>query len=199
MGRFVAGIRALALALGAPGLFVVALLDSSFLTVPEIADVLVIWMVAQHEARMLLYVIAATLGSLAGSLMMYYLGRKGGQALVRKRFTTARVERSMKALQRHGMMAVLLAALLPPPAPFKMFVLLAGAAGIRASHFSSAIALGRGIRFLVLGILTVEYGDLAIGYLARHGRAASLVVVGVLGASLVAYFLGAKAGEPKHR
>ena len=74
----------------------------------------------------------ATLGSLAGCLVLYYIGRKGGEALVRKRFTGDKVERAMARLQRYGVMAVLIPSLLPPPAPFKIFVLLAGVAGISA-------------------------------------------------------------------
>ena len=199
MGRFVAKIGALAMTFGAPGLFFVAFLDSSFLTLPEIADLLVVWMVTRQKARLLLYVVSATLGSLAGCLALYYLGRRGGEALVRQRFKTANVERSMKALQRYGMMAVLVACLLPPPAPFKVFVLLAGGAAVRVSQFSSAIVLGRGVRFLVLGILAVEYGDRATRYFTEHGTVASLVVVGVLGAGLAAYLVRAKGRRLKHR
>src|SRR5436190_3814521 len=124
MARFVAGIRAFALVFGAPGLFLVAALDSSFLSLPEIADLLVVWMVTQHKARLGLYVAAATLGSLAGCLVMYFIGRKGGEALIRRRFMGSNVERTRAALQRHGLVAVLIPAILPPPAPFKIFVLL---------------------------------------------------------------------------
>src|SRR5438093_13243526 len=118
MGSFVAKVRALAFSLGAPGLFLVAFLDSSFLSLPEIADFLVVWMVTRHKARMILYVVSATVGSMAGSLVMYYIGRKGGEALVTRRFATASIERTKLALQRHGIMAVLLPSILTPPAPF---------------------------------------------------------------------------------
>ena len=130
MGRFVGRLRALAVALGAPGLFLIAFLDSSFLSLPEIADILVVYMVTQHKSRMLLYVGATLLGSLAGCLVMYYIGLKGGEALISKRFSGGSVERARAALQRHGVMTVLIPSILPPPAPFKIFVLLAGVAGI---------------------------------------------------------------------
>ena len=86
MGRLVDRIQALALALGAPGLFLVAVLDSSILSLPEIADLLVIWMVVQHKSRLVLYASSATIGSIVGCLALYYIGRRGGDALVRKRF-----------------------------------------------------------------------------------------------------------------
>src|SRR4029077_13817013 len=106
MGRIVSRIRALALTLGAPGLFLVACLDSAFLPLPGITDVLLVVMVTRHPAVMLLYVAAPVAGSVAGCLVLHYLGRKGGEALVRKRFTGDKVERAMATLRRHGVMAV---------------------------------------------------------------------------------------------
>src|SRR5438094_2482366 len=122
MGRIVDWVQAWAIGLGAPGLFVVGFLDSSFLSLPEINDLLLVWMVTKHKPGMLLYAASATLGSIAGCLVLYYLGYKGGEALARRRFSTATVDRTLKAFQRHGMLAVLIPSLLPPPAPFKIFV-----------------------------------------------------------------------------
>src|SRR4051812_16464438 len=140
MRGFISWIETTALALGAPGLFVVGFLDSSFLSLPEINDLLVIWMVTQHKSRLVLYASAATLGSIAGCMVLYYLGRKGGDAFVRRRFSSARVDRALVAVRRHGIMAVLIPSLLPPPAPFKIFVLLAGVADITPGRFAVAVA-----------------------------------------------------------
>src|SRR3984893_3747925 len=145
MGRIVRRLRALALALGAPGLFLVAFIDSSFLSLPEGVDLLVLGVVVRQKSMLLLYVASATLGSLAGCLVLYYLGRKGGEALARKHFATAKVDRAMAAIRRHGMMAVLVPSILPPPMPLKIFLLLAGGAGISAARFSMAILIGRTI------------------------------------------------------
>src|SRR5262245_41274931 len=130
MGQLVGRLSAFALALGAPGLFMITVLDSSFLSLPEIADLLVVWMVTNNKPRFLLYAASATLGSVAGCLILYYLGRRGGEALIRRRFTGANVERTLASFRRHGVMAVIVPSLLPPPAPFKIFVLLSGLAGI---------------------------------------------------------------------
>jgi membrane protein YqaA with SNARE-associated domain len=193
MSRFVDWIRAGALALGAPGLVVVAFLDSSFLPLPGITDVLLIVMVTRNRAGLVWYVAGATLGSIGGCLVLHYLGRKGGEALIQQRFTGARVERARSALQRHGVMAVLVPSILPPPAPFKLFVLLAGVVGIRPAPFAMAIALGRGARYLALGLLALAYGDRATAYVGEHGVFVSLVVVGVLLIGFVAYLLWRKA------
>ena len=100
MGKLTEWVEGLALTLGAPGLYLVAFLDSSFLSLPEITDILVVWMVTQNHDRMILYVVAATLGSLTGCLVMYFVGRKGGEALLRKRFASATVDRAMAAFER---------------------------------------------------------------------------------------------------
>src|SRR5262245_13772664 len=106
MRRFAEWLQSIALTFGAPGLFVIAFLDSSFLSLPEINDLLLIWMVTRHKARMLLYASAATLGSIAGCLVLYYIGRKGGDALVRRRFGTARVDRALDTVRKYGVLAV---------------------------------------------------------------------------------------------
>jgi membrane protein YqaA with SNARE-associated domain len=199
MSRFVGRLRALALALGAPGLFLIAFLDSSFLSLPEIADILVVYMVTKHKSRMLLYVASTLLGSLAGCLVMYFIGLKGGEALVRKRFAGGAVEKARAALQRHGIMTVLIPSILPPPAPFKIFVLLAGAAGIRVGQFTAAILIGRGARYLLLGLLAVRYGDRTMTYVEEHALMVSLVTVGILAVGFFGYLAWSKAQAAKSR
>jgi membrane protein YqaA with SNARE-associated domain len=199
MESLVGRVRAFALALGAPGLFIVAFLDSSFLSLPEIADLLVIYMVTLHKHRLVVYVVATTLGSIAGCLVMYYIGRKGGEALVRKRFAGGTVERAMHAFQQHGVMAVLIPSLLPPPAPFKVFVLLAGVANISAGRFVTAVAIGRGSRYLALGLLAVRYGDRAMAYMRENATVVSLAAVGLLLAMFGLYLLWGRAQAAKSR
>jgi membrane protein YqaA with SNARE-associated domain len=193
MRRFADWLQVTALSLGAPGLFIVAFLDSSFLSLPEINDLLLIWMVTQHKERMVLYATAATLGSVGGCLTLYFLGRKGGQVLLRKRFSSGSVDWAMATFQRYGVMAVLIPSLLPPPAPFKIFVLLSGVAGIGVLRFSLAIGIGRGIRYFGEGLLAVRYGDGAIAFLHEHGRVVSLGLVAFFVAAFLGYLLWRKA------
>ena len=196
MGRIASRVYAFAVALGAPGLFLVAFLDSSFLSLPEIADILVVSMVPANKGRVAIYVACATLGSIAGCLIMYVIGRKGGAALVKKRFAGPSVDRAMAAFSRYGTMAVLIPSILPPPAPFKIFVLLAGVAGISTPRFVAAIAIGRGARYAVLGFLAIRYGDRAMTYMREHGATVSMLVVGLLLAGFTAYLLWAKRRRP---
>ena len=186
MSRFIHSIQALALAWGAPGILVVAFLDSSILSLPEIADLLVIWMVTTHPARFALYVSSATIGSLLGCLALYYVG-KGGEALLRKRISTHRYDKTLDAFRRHGVMAVLVPSILPPPAPFKPFVLLAGVAEISVAKFTTAILIGRGARYFIEGLLALWYGERAMTYIREHSVQVALVMVAVLCVGFLIY------------
>jgi membrane protein YqaA with SNARE-associated domain len=199
MRRFADAIQAFALGMGAPGLFVVAFLDSSFLSLPEINDLLLVLMVTRQKSRMALYAASATLGSIAGCLILYYIGRRGGDAIVRKRFASERVDQALHAVRRYGVMSVLIPSLLPPPAPFKIFVLLAGVAGISAPRFVSAIAIGRGLRYFGEGLLAVRYGDQSVAYMEANAGTVTLVLAGVLLAAVVGYVLWGKAKGRKGR
>jgi membrane protein YqaA with SNARE-associated domain len=193
MRRIVDWVQGFALALGAPGLFLVAFLDSSFLSLPEINDLLLVWMVTRHESRMILYATSATLGSIAGCLVLYYIGRRGGEALIRRKFASDTVDSAIVAIRRYGVVSVLVPSLLPPPAPFKIFVLLAGVAGVSPGRFIAAIGVGRGTRYFAEGLLAVWYGDEALAYIHNNGRTVALAVVGVVLAGFAGYLLSRKA------
>lgn len=192
MRTFVAWVQALALGLGAPGLFLTALLDSSFISLPEIVDILLVWMTTQRKSLMVVYAAVATLGSILGSLAIYVIGRKGDQ-FIAKRVSAERIERTLGAFRRFGLMAVLIPSLLPPPMPFKPFVLLAGAAGVSTSRFIMAVGIGRGIRYFGLGLLAVWYGDAALQFLETNGKTVSLGLAVVLVTGLAGYLLWQKA------
>src|SRR6202165_6117353 len=111
---------------GGLGLFLIAFLDSSVLTFPVINDLLLINLSVRYPARMPYYAAMATLGSVGGCLLLYYIARKGGEAMFRKN-AGPRAERIQAWIKRNGFVSILLTALLPPPTPFKVFVIAAGA------------------------------------------------------------------------
>jgi membrane protein YqaA with SNARE-associated domain len=199
MSRIAAWVQSVALTLGAPGLFIVAALDSSFLPLPGVTDILLIVIVARAPDQMLLAAMSATVGSVCGCLVMHYVGRKGGDVLVRKRFARERIERATASLTRHGVMAVLIPSLLPPPAPFKVFILLSGVIGIPASRLATAIAIGRTIRYVIVGGLAARYGTSAQTYLSERGAMVSLMGVAVLTLGFFAYLQWKKAQAQKSR
>ncbi len=179
MERFVSWVQGFALALGGPGLFLIAILDSSFLSFPEVVDLLIVVYVTHHKERLIYYATLATLGSIAGCFLLYYVGLRGGEAFVRKRFHGALVDRALELFQKHGLLAVIIPSLLPPPIPFKPFVLIAGIARVRQVDFLLAVALGRGARYFGEGLLAFWYGERAAELLKHNAQTVSLVVAGL--------------------
>lgn len=169
LAKIVATITAWATGLGGVGLFIIAALDSSFLSFPQVNDVLVIVLSAKYPDRMIYYAGMTTAGSLLGCFMLFAVARRGGEVFMRKRLKGAHVDRAMRLYQRFGILAVVVPALLPPPIPFKVFVVLAGAANVAAWRFALAIVIGRGIRYFGQGYLAVLYGEHALDFMQTHG------------------------------
>lgn len=155
--------------LGGIGLLVIALLDSSFLSFPQVNDILIIVLSTKYPARMAYYAGLTTIGSLIGCFALYFVARRGGEGFLRKRITGKSVDRAIALYQKYGLLAVVVPALLPPPVPFKLFVLLAGAAAVSPLKFGVAILIGRGIRYFGQGYLAVLYGERAAEFMKQYG------------------------------
>jgi membrane protein YqaA with SNARE-associated domain len=138
----------------------------------------------------------ATLGSVAGCLALYFVGRKGGSAFLERRFKGGTLERASGLMRRYGAMALIVPALLPPPAPFKIFVLLGGVANIPLKTFIAAIAFGRGVRYFGEGILAVMYGKQALDYIHRNGRTVALGLGLLVVAGGAAYYIWKRRRQP---
>lgn len=196
MHRITTWIGTFATSIGAPGIFIIAFLDSSFLSFPEVNDLLIVVSVVKHPERVVLYATMATLGSIAGCLALYFVGRKGGDALLRRRFKGTTVERASALMRKYGALALIVPALLPPPAPFKIFVLMGGVAQIPLSTFVWAIAFGRGVRYFGEGFLAVMYGQRALDYIHENGRIVSLALGLLVLVGGVGYFLWKRRQRP---
>lgn len=179
MKRLAAWIEAFAVAWGGPGLFVIGYLDSSFLSFPEVNDLLIMGMVIRHAERLVYYALMATLGSLFGCLTLYYLAHAGGEAFVRKRFKERHVERGLRLSQKYGLLMVMVPALLPPPMPLKIFILIAGVAGIPVWQFSAALFVARFVRYFGEGLLAVWYGEAAFAFLKAKAGKIGLLLAGL--------------------
>ena len=174
-----ASLYAFALSLGGPGLFAVAVLDSSFVSLPQINDLLVVLMVTEHKAWMPYYAAMATLGSVAGCYDHLRAGRtRAARRCCAGACRAAAVDHALSLYRRHGLLALMVPALLPPPAPFKLFVLGAGVAGVRPLKFVLGVAVARGIRYLALGTLAIYYGDAALELMRTHGPIVGAVARG---------------------
>jgi membrane protein YqaA with SNARE-associated domain len=168
--------------LGAPGLFLISFLDSSVLTFPVINDLLLIDLAVQRPARMMLYAAMAMLGSTLGCVLLYFLARKGGEAVFHRK-AGPRGAKIRHWVEKNGFAGMLVAALLPPPTPFKFFVLAAGVFEVPLLSFTSAIALARTVRYFAIGYLAVRYGAQALPFLAQHKLLVTAAVIVLVAAS----------------
>lgn len=199
MSGVITTIQEWASELGGLGLFVLATLDSSFLSFPQVNDLLIIVLSTKFPERMVYYAGMTVLGSLLGCFMLYGVARRGGEVFIRKRVKGKYADRAIALYQRHGLLAVVVPALLPPPVPFKVFVLLAGAAAVSPVRFGIAVVIGRGIRYFGQGYLAVLYGEQAAEFMKANGTAlglglaaAALVMGGVL------FYLRGRYGRSAH-
>ena len=189
MQSFIKWVYGLALSLGGPGLFAVAFLDSSFISLPQINDLLVVLMVVRNKALMPYYAAMATAGSVAGCYVLYLIAERGGEAFLAKRLKAGHTERALALYRRRGVLALMVPAILPPPAPFKLFVLMAGVAEVRPLQFVLSIAAARGLRYLVLGALAVRYGDAALELMRTRGREVAIWVAVIIVAAAFGWWL----------
>jgi membrane protein YqaA with SNARE-associated domain len=182
------------LAYGAFGLFGIALLDSALIPLPGGPDAVLIVLSTAHPAWVALYVLAATLGSVIGCIIFYYISRRAGKGAL-KRFSPRKQARVKELIDRYDVLSVLVASVLPPPFPFKIFIATAGVFRFSVTRFALAVALGRGFRYALVGYLAAYYGEHAKDLLARYYPYIGLG----LAVLLVAFFVGRNLWKKRNR
>jgi membrane protein YqaA with SNARE-associated domain len=176
------------IAFGPFGLFAVAVLDSSFVPLPSSADALMLLLTAAHPRWMVFYAIVATAGSTLGCWLLYSASRRAGRRAL-SRFSESKQMRVKGLIDRYDVLSVLVASVLPPPFPFKLFVITAGVFRFSLTRFLAAIVVGRGFRFLLEGYFAIRYGAQAKGFLAKYYPwiglgLAVIIIAGFMGRSL---------------
>jgi membrane protein DedA with SNARE-associated domain len=178
-----------ALALGGPGLLVIALLDSSFLSLPEGNDLLIVILsTGQPWERMTYLVLMTITGSVIGCTLLYWAGRRGGD-FVNRPPRRERLKQFEDTYRKWGLWAVLVPSILPPPTPFKVFVLSAGVFKVPYGRFFVAVLVGRSIRYFLWGILAVLYGEWAKQVLEGSLHTVGAVLFGVLLLMTAGFFI----------
>jgi membrane protein YqaA with SNARE-associated domain len=170
------------------GLFAIALLDGAFVPMAGGPDAVVMLLSASRPGWMVFYAAAASLGSTAGCIILYYISKRGGRRAL-ARFSPSKQARVKDLIERYDVLSVLVASLLPPPFPFKLFVVSAGVFRLSIMRFAIAIFAGRAFRYLLEGYLAARYGDHAKEWLAHYYPAigvslAVLIVLAFIGRSL---------------
>jgi membrane protein YqaA with SNARE-associated domain len=163
--------------LAAPAMVIIGALDSSLLSLPEINDYLVVGRSLRDPRAAFYFPLFAAIGSVIGCALLYTIARRGGQALLQKRFPVSSIKRVERAYERFGFLAIGIPAILPPPLPFKIFVATAGALEYPRWKFLLTVMIARSFRYYVLGILAVFYGRRVLLFLKDNG----LVIVSIVG------------------
>ena len=166
-------------AFGPFGIFAIALLDSALIPLPGGPDAVMILLSAQRPAWMPIYALAATAGSVIGCVILYYISRRAGRRAL-ERFPPSKQARVKELVDRYDVLSVLVASVLPPPFPFKLFVITAGVFRLSVVRFAAAVAVGRAFRFFLEGFIAVRYGERA-----KEVLAANYPMVGVGVAALI--------------
>lgn len=171
----------IAINMGAPGMFFVAIADSSFLSIPEGNDILIVILsTGKSWERMAFYVAITTLGSITGCLLLFMVGRRGGSPFLRKKFSEKNIALAERMYKRYGVLTVIVPSLMPPPTPFKVFVLSAGAFRLSWARFIIAVAIGRTLRYSMWGILAVLYGNTVKTYMENNLPTVGVILFGLL-------------------
>jgi membrane protein YqaA with SNARE-associated domain len=180
LAKYTAWILHVLAPLGMWGVFAIAFADSALLGMP--VDAIVAFYVYQDHRRLLFYVVMASLGSAVGSIPLYIIGYVGGEKVLRKRISEERFQRIHRSFEQHEFWALMFPGMLPPPMPFKIFVLAAAVFEMPFRDFLAAVIAGRFVRFLVLALLTLWFGPQIVG------------IVGTMVRQHFAWLLGAIAG-----
>ncbi|HJS23895.1 MAG TPA: VTT domain-containing protein [Pyrinomonadaceae bacterium] len=167
--------------LAAPAMVIIGALDSSLLSLPEINDYLVVGRCYKYPTAAFYFPLFAAAGSVIGCNILYSIVRRGGQAVLRRRFPLSSIKRVERAYERFGFLAIGIPAILPPPLPFKIFVATAGALEYPRWKFLLTVLIARSFRYYVEGILAVFYGRRVLLFMKDNG----LVILSIVGALLL--------------
>ena len=175
-----------------PAMILIGALDSSLLSLPEVNDYLVVARCFTHPRAVFFFPLFAATGSVLGCLLLYTILRRGGQAVLHRRFRVEHVQRVEQAYARFGILALAVPALLPPPMPFKIFVATAGALQFPRRRFLLTILVARSLRYYTEGTLAVFYGERVVRFLKDNGIIIISVVTGICLLALAVYLLSGK-------
>ncbi len=180
--------------LGLLGVFLVSIVDSSFvpLPVPGLSDILCILFAAQH-ANPILLLFVVTFGSFLGGWFSYQVGQSGGLAFIEKRTPKRIFKRVTQWMESHAILAVALPAILPPPMPLSPFVLAAGALKMSRNKFLITFTASRLVRHAIAIWLGLRYGDAVLNlwnrFFTKWGTPVLIVLwIGILASVGYAFY-----------
>lgn len=173
----------------APAMIFIGAMDSSLLSIPEINDYLVVGRCIKNPSAVFYFPLFAAFGSVLGCSLLYSIMRKGGQAVLRKRFKVDQIKKVERAYERFGFLAIGIPAVLPPPLPFKIFVATAGTLEYPRWKFLLTVMVARSLRYYVEGVLAVFYGRRVLLFFKDNGVVIISIVFTIILLALLTYVL----------
>lgn len=196
LARYTAWIWGLLHHLGYWGVFVIAFADSALLGMP--VDAIVATYVYHDRKLLFFYVALASIGSALGSIPLYLIGYESGEKLLRKRISEERFQRIHRSFEEHEFWALMFPGMLPPPMPFKIFVLGAAIAEMPFRKFFAAVVAGRFVRFTVLSVLVLYFGPTIIDLTGDIVRRHFAWLLGAIAGGLLVWLL-MRRGKKRRR
>src|SRR6185503_7614445 len=175
-----------------PAMILIGALDSSLLSLPEINDYLVVARCYTHPRAVFFFPLFASTGSVLGCLLLYTILKRGGLAVLHRRFKLEHIQRVERAYAKFGIFALAIPALLPPPMPFKIFIATAGALQFPRRRFLVTILIARSLRYYTEGVLAVFYGERVLRFLRDNGLMIVTIVGGICLIALAIYLISNK-------
>jgi membrane protein YqaA with SNARE-associated domain len=172
-----------------PAMILIAAVDSSLLSLPEVNDYLVVARCYTHPRAVFFFPMFAALGSVVGCLLLYTILSRGGRAVLHRKFSVEHIQRVERWYARYGILALAVPALMPPPMPFKIFVATAGALQFPRRKFLLTILVARSLRYYAEGMLAVFYGERVLRFSQDNALLIISVVAGILLVALAIYLL----------
>ena len=184
---------------GGPGLIVLGVIDNSAIPVPGSQDAMTIILAASEKTWWPYYALMATAGAVLGGYITYRLARREGKAILEKRVPRRKAQKIYNTFEKWGFGAVIIPALLPPPLPMFPFLLAAGALQYSRGKFVTALAIGRGIRYMLLAFLAERYARQILRWMVEYRQ--PILFLGLaagLATSLYALLRYKRSKRPSH-
>jgi membrane protein YqaA with SNARE-associated domain len=191
--------------LGTVGLFLVGIIDNSFIPIPGGVDIFTILLVSGHRSAWLYYAAVATVSSVVGGWLTYRLARKGGEETLEKKIGKERAEKVYEKFEKHGFSSIVIGAVLPPPFPIVPVLMAPGILEYPTRKFIAALTVGRGLRYVAIAFLAHVYGKQIIGFLTRYERPllytllALAALGGIAALAYIKYYRPKRRAEEKRR
>lgn len=192
MKGFVDGLKAL----GPLGALVLAVMDSAGIPIVGGVDALLIWLAVTSPGSAYLSAALAVIGSVIGSLFLFYIARKGGEAFLDKHTGSPRGARLKAWYLEYGLLTVFVPAVTPIiPTPLKIFVVSAGAMGVNPMVFAAVFGLARFIRYFFIVYVARRLGDATLPYLKQHAWQLGVIAIGLFALLYLLFYLAGRRRE----